>query len=214
MPFRLAPARARRAEDDARAKIDGVPAMSVNDTNARTATRLGEWPACVCSLPGSAMRKAGFFMGSTTCGAISGVASGRESCRWPDGATLDADARTPVEASDGRRSPRSTRRCSPAGIVVDCDPDTGQPRSNMIVREDPRTVPDTAPDGIPPARRRPGRPSTRPTRPRTGRGCAARSLHRPPRPTAAHHRRPPPVRGEHRRATTPSSRRPACSADS
>ena len=43
-----------------------------------------------------------------------------------------------TEASDGRRSRDRPGKAQHAADVMSCGPDTGQPRSNIIVREDPR----------------------------------------------------------------------------
>jgi hypothetical protein len=92
VPFRPAPARARRAKDDARADIDGVPAVRLNDTYARRATwarmvdRLRLLAARICYMD------SWIIYGFHHLRRDPGHASCRGSCRWPGGAPLDADA--------------------------------------------------------------------------------------------------------------------------
>jgi hypothetical protein len=88
----LCPDRARRAEDDARADIDGVPAVSLNDTNARRATRARRVDRLRLLAARVCYAESWIIYGFHHLRRDPSRASCRESCNWPGGAPLDADA--------------------------------------------------------------------------------------------------------------------------
>ena len=66
--------------------------MSLNDTNARRATRARRVARLRLLAARICYADSWILHGFHHLRRVGGVASGRENCRWPDGATLDADA--------------------------------------------------------------------------------------------------------------------------